>query len=413
MVTIEGSQGTWELEVSASSVAGDKLRIRFTPKKGVTCKNIRLVQTCKPEAFGKDGQPVAGPPEAWYRDPDPPLYRPTKPDRVKEDDGAVRYVDHNNCDKEPWLAEDDKDKMTGGATQAVDFPYVIFDKVIRDGISKIVKHFVTAAICVDTGEVLGCVAWKSTSTPTEEGKIAIDPADKEVAFDEGFRKALRKFARNHTAQKSTEDAPRWLCPDKSDLPDPPTPWGDPVPEGIRKKWLASESPSLRIGMGEKIGHGARFASGAQALAAAREAPGRAALKFTWAGGQERVVPGVVFAAAALAPSDIAPHVEEDRRFVNDFAALRLCTIEATGLQRLLEAVGSARPSTGEPPESAAVTVIAGIGREAASFTLALDRPAVSAFAVRAAEREEDEDVRRALNHLSLNMGSGRVGRFSP
>ncbi len=410
MPQIDGTNGTWDCNVrpAQSGTGLDKITITFTPKKGTACKKIRLVQTCKPVAYGEGGVEIPGPPENWYKADDPPLYRPTSPDFVKDPDGRVQYIDHLGCSKDPYLDEEDIDELRDGASRTTDFPVVIYPSIIKDKVKKIVKFFVTAAICVETGEILGSIAWSSSSTPNEEGKIKLDPSDKEVPADDMFKAAMREYVKNHTRRRPADGKIHWRCPDKVDGVPKASPFGEEVPEGFQKVWLALDAPRIRLSPDEKIGGGARFLNAGAAYDACRQSPAEAAIKFTWAGGQDRPIAGVIFACRPIAAEDIAPHVEAGRRFTNDFIALRLYRFPPRVLSGFLSHLRKLSPSRGTPNNPVAMTLIAGIdGKRPASFTLSLSRDNVTAFARKAAGRAGAEDMRlKGLTYLALNLGAG-------
>jgi hypothetical protein len=411
---IVGKNGTWDADVTPGNP--DEISITFTPKAG-TCKNIRLAQTAQLKAFDATPAEVPGPPEDWWTTPYP--FGHTRTHRVRDAAGRFVWIDHQPCEGDPFYNGDDRphDGTSRGdatttpptGTTMTDAPSVSYENKIAN-VKQIVATFETCAICVDTGEILGCISWSSTSTPTDKGTIRVEPPDKEVDCSDSFKKAMKKFVETHT-KTDAGGTLRWWCPETGGSIKGPTgsttdPFGGAVPPGFKTAWLATEPRPLRIDR-ERTGGGRRLKTVDEAIGLAAEEPQRAAVKFTWAGEQIKTVAGLVLTAYAdISGEDVAPHVGDDPRFANDFSRLEAYVVSADVVLELVSQLGSVSRLLRNRDAPAIVTIISGLGSaRAASLTGTLTPSQVSALAERVASHPAtDEGALQALSYLALNMG---------
>ncbi|MCB9797109.1 MAG: hypothetical protein H6741_30860 [Alphaproteobacteria bacterium] len=418
--TITGQSGDWEIEVESDQGAttdaaghviqrADTIRVKFKPKGGATaCKKLVFVQTVKWVAYDAAGQVITKYKRRrdHFKDPNDSPY-----DHVEDDEVEVGFyrvaVDHLSCEKDPFYNGDD-DPHDKGGDQYPDKPRAgISDTpranlyIYQDDIAKLCKEFETAAICVETGELLGSVKWKSCSVRGHKGQITLneDPPVEHTPSD-ALKNALKEFMENHTRKKN--GVLYWYCPDDDDGTH-----DRPVPEGLQEAMDKINQHSLAPGATDLMGTGHYLASLQQGLDRAFAEPGAAALKLTWTGEQVKDVTTVTFAvnvgldpAALSAFSDAGP-------LRNDLTAHAGLFNSQTWMRGALTATALLAPMLAQSRGDAVLMVISGLGQDAAAARCALDRRAVSAL-VRLIAHETDSPsaTSRALRYLDLNMGLG-------
>lgn len=452
---IPGTYGSWEIKITEGAAPWypDTINITYTPqanKKG--CKNIRLAQTVKLVAYNQSGKKVTSYVEKIYIRPEL-HYR--KFNHLRDDTiqhGEDLYViDHLKCEGDPFVNSNDKNReldSRGDATAEKpksttfeDTPFLNF-KLIQENIKEIVLTFETVAICADTGELLGSVSWQCVVTQSKLGTITL-LSTKEEKPSEAFEKALEKYVENHSREKVEGGVKvmRWYCPETSDKIKGPggifsNPWGEPIPEEFKKKWITgkvskidfcddknlppkeSEEKKEETGKMKKrkllkpskdvIGGGQHFEFPSEALDAGLNNVERSALKFTWSGDQTKPVRGILFTPyESISPEDVAPFIEDSDRFVNDFSALEAYSLPVTLMNHLLELM----TAYAEPLENSngfiTVSIIANLGTaEATAYTGALLPEHVTSFITDAAlHRSVDQETLEIFHYIGLNFGT--------
>jgi hypothetical protein len=432
---IEGAKGTWDVDITDNAPPlEDKIKISFTPKKNPTgCKNIRLVQTVQVEAFNEKGDKVGKKAADIYVDQKDNPFKHRADDEIVDGDGNVFAIDHLSCEKDPFYNGDDlqDSKSQGDATtdpptptELDDNPRISFGPDKKADIVKVVQTFQTCAICVDTGEILGCVCWKSESTrnPENKGQITLSSGTKECAVSQALKDALKKFMENHTAKKEGDPKIRYYCPDDKTF-------GEPVPEGMLKIIAKVDAPvksgTIKPMFMTKdilirrmaIGSAQRMPSMADSLKHVIESPGSSAFKFTWTGDQIKTIPSFLLSPVELRESVIASILENRPEMSNDFASLKF-SLASPGFitimaQYLLEKNSILDADQIKP---VMITVAAQLNQKVPVFASAGMTPSDFLQFLIAISLAADEQLSGIINFLRLNMGldnSGTIGTNQP
>jgi hypothetical protein len=419
-IQLTGPNGTFEFEINRpGGGAPDTVTIKFTPKDTVRCGNIRLAQTSKATAYDRFGRKITGDREEFYDPPRHPFPH-RKGNETFDGEGDPVSIDSLACEGDPWYNGDDaaQDTPSQGSsppprsTTMVDVPQNPFVGV-KPGIFEIVVEFETCAICVDTGECLGCIRWSSTSRRGNPGQDAIGQPVSVQPCSGTFDRALKKFIERHSKVDPADGKLKWFCPEADGAIAGPgglvnRPFGGEIPDGLKKKLLQEKLVPARVPIrAELIGTGASAKSPASALSLALREPRAAALKFTWASGQDKSKPSVVFTPLhRLAAEDVSPFIPaEAKRFGNDFSDLRVRVVTPGFLKRLAESLAPAfkKPSKDGP---VLVTLMAELRSEKAEGAVVAALPGQVYEAVRASASHPDVDpeLLRDLHYVALNMG---------
>ena len=375
MGEIAGSNGTWNYSIVPPPP--EAIKMMYFPKPG-TCGDIRLSQRVTKTAYDAQGRVVTTDPDEMFKPGQNPFVhvRPDTVERVLTGGAtAPTYIDHDACEGDPYYNGDDpvKDKPSPGNAKAD--PTVPTDSgwdspggpmdAVKDNIVRIDMEFETCAVCAETGRILGCIRWMCRVTRTSQGKIAVLTTDNDAPASEAFRAAFYRFVQNHT-KKGDDGVVRFWCPEGDvkvgGLTFPP--WRGPVPDPFRKYWLDMQS---RIDVDRQlVGGGPAFSSAREALRVCAEAPERSAIKFTWAGFQEKRRPSVVFTGEPwLGPRHLEPFIEDRAEFNNDFYDLYVVNVPAAFMKNLASALLRDIELDATPVSPTLVTAIADVCAERA------------------------------------------------
>lgn len=469
MDPIDGAKGDWVIKLPPDTANEHEIEITFKPDAAADgCKSVFLVQTSKSVAYKENGEEYTAKHKEMYKKAKDNPYQHREDDEVDDPSGHPVSIDHAKCEGDPFYngrdLYQDPEKSEGDATArpnptptvGKDDPKTPFDNK-KDVISKIVISLETCAICAETGEILGCVTWKSTATPTNKGKPTLD-AEEEKPPSETFKKALRKYMEKHA--KTKDGVTRWYCPDPkgpwigpgASADDDPydehhsDPWGFPMPDGFKTAWVdppAEGDGSAGEGSGggeeeggsneepgggsedeppgegqfykldpDRVGEGMQFGTVEEALSVCAEDPSRTAIKFTWAGDQVKPILGVVLAPQGdLSSSALSPFVDNRTEFSNDFAnGLRTLPVDPETMHKLVEQLARFPTSLDYSGGPAIITLMGRLGSaDAAAYTGQLsvtDVGAVSRAAL--ASTKPGTELRAALRYLANNFGDGAV-----
>lgn len=419
--TVKGTNGKWDWTIKPGN--RDKITITFTPDKKVKCSNIRLAQIVTNIAYDANGKEVPGPPKDWWKDPKDYPYGHNEKDFVTDEEKHVVYLDHVACEGDPYYNGDDKgrdDPSRGDATTTPPKGTTLSDNPSaplsnkNPKITRIVYIFETCAICADTGEVLGCFVWTMEGTAKSPGKITVNSKDKDQGCSKTFTQALDKFLTNHI-KKGDDGKPHWYCPETSPTVKGPTgvvknPFGGEVPPGFIDKWQKPEGGAVKKNVqmeGSKVGGGLRVKSLESVLAACLGNLEAAAVKFTWSGDQIKTRPSVVLSPLTdLEAQDIAPFIEADDRFSNDFVALYTVPVTKALMRDLIARLAEFSDPLVNSTGPVTVTLMANLRtKRAAALTVMLETPDMGRLMVEvAAHTDVDEEILETLHYLALNMG---------
>ncbi len=421
--TITGANGTWELDITDNTPpAEDEIKIKFTPKKNATgCKNIRLAQTVQLEGYNAKGEKIASKPKDIYADQKDNPFRHREDDEIDDGSGNTIVIDHHSCEKDPFYNGDDtQDTSSKGdattdpptGTEMTDAPGRGFGPDKKPEVVRIVLTFRTCAICVDSGEILGCVCWtsESTRTPANRGQIALTSADAECATSDAFKAALKKFMQNHSGKKAGEETVRYYCPDDRSF-------GDPLPEGM-KQYLTAVAAPVKEGTFKKttmssdkkiprytIGGMVRINTIAKVLKMIREVPGAAAFKFTWTGDQTKVLPSFILSPQELSDAVIASFMDRRPEMKNDFIALKFHTASAGVMVSIAQfLLQKPKLINDELVLPVMLTAVANLGQPQPMFAVAGMVPSDFLQLIKTVNPPEEEGLAGVLDYLRLNMG---------
>ena len=174
-----------------------------------------------------------------------------------------------------------------------------FNNRFKKNIKKIVYSFETCAICADTGEILGCVTWKTELSQGEGGKISVD--NNEGKPSNTFKKAFKKFIKTHTKKK--KGVLHWFCPEtgkkkpsgkkvKGPKGTTSDPFGGAVPSGLKSNWVDAVKKGEQTKLDENKANTTNKKPLRQIINDNWDDIERAGLKFTWAGEQIKTVASV-------------------------------------------------------------------------------------------------------------------------
>lgn len=423
MSEISGSNGTWNYSVVGPPP--EAIKLTYFPKPG-TCGDIRLSQRVTKTAYDAQGRVVTNDPDEMFRPAQNPFGH-AKPDTIRRvltgDATAPTYIDHDACEGDPYYNGDDpvKDKASPGNAKAD--PPTPTDSgwdspggpmgAVKGNIARIDMEFETCAVCAETGRILGCVRWMCRVTRTGQGKIAVLTKDDDAPASEAFRAAFYRFVQNHT-KKDDNGIVRFWCPEGDVKVGGVTipPWRGPVPDPFRKYWLDMQS-RIDVDRG-LVGGGPVFGSAREALRACAEAPERSAIKFTWAGFQEKRRPGVVFTGEPfLGPRHLEPFIEDRPEFNNDFYDLYMVNVPAAFMKNLASALLRQTGLDSTPASPTLVTAIADVCGEAARAGSHRCEPRVIAAALAASVDSLTGGHYQAheyVSYVALNMGAPEAPR---
>ena len=454
--SIPGENGEWEIEIikregDEPEMQKDTIKIKYTPNK-TTCKTICFAQTVTLTAYDENGNRVASSIDEIYTDPMYNVFhKHTQDDQIK-DNQTIVVVDHLECEGDPFTNGDDtlKDSGTKGSVNPLtwadfkDTPGIsIGTRDKKKNIKKVVQTFEIAAICADTGEILGSIIWKCVSTGTDRGEIEL-MSKKEGNPTDAFKKALRKFVKTHSKVKMSNGVgvTHWFCPETSTIIEGPhgifsDPWGNLIPEGFKKKWLTQKEiegpcggtlflrglkelmPSYNMYTGDlkikseeltpagSVGGGQYVESPLEACEAGLNNVGQCGIKFTWSGDQTKIIGGIVFTPyKTISPEDVSPFIEEKARFINDFYALKACFVPPALMQHLLDVMTEYAEPLQLSDGPVTVSIIANVGtEEAVAYTGALLPEQVASFVREAATHESvNQELVEVFQYLGLNFG---------
>ena len=427
--TINGKKGDWELDVTARSPGPDTIKITFTPKKDAKgCKDIRLSQVYKYEAFDAAGKKLTGKIEDMLQDPNKNPFGHDKDDRAIDKNGDAYAIDHRRCEADPFYNGDDKPhdaKSNGDATvpkptemsdtPGMPFP-AGFNRLFKANIKKVAVSFETCAICVDSGEILGCITLKNEITATDGGKIAV--GNKEGNPSDVFKKALKEFVKNHTKKKG--GILRWYCPETGQaIPGtvPPKkvkgpsgstsdPFGNPVPDGFKKQWVAKMKLGQKIQLdSDKAGTGKKV-SREKAFRNSLRDPQRSAVKFTWSGIQVKTVVSIVLTPFhALSEDELASFSSLEPEFSNDFDALQVQYVSEDFFSSFLNVLQDFGPALSTDEGFATVTLMSDLGtRRASAFTGKLQGEDILSLIPSVSQHPDvDDETLDFLTYICLNF----------
>jgi hypothetical protein len=429
---IDGTYGSWTAETN-HTVEPEKIAIKFTPKRG-TCKDVRLVQHVKAIGLDNDGKRIAKENDELFDDPTDNPYGWEKPDSVKNPGDVPVYIDHLKCEGDPYYNGDDhpQDETSKGdststpptPTEMTDGPGIPlhgpggFDDIKAD-VATVHKIFETCAICIETGEILGCIWWSSVSSRTHQGRITVHTGQHDEPGSETMKKALKKFIGRHT-RKDRNGKLHWFCPETGAMKGlVPEKYAERIfQSGISVRTLtrpsvfsaAPMSTVIAVQRGH-VGGGALLEAPELALARSIASPHQAALKFTWSGAQEKTVPSLVFSALTdLSSADIAPHVRDEPRFANDFMGLRFVPATSDFMSMLLTRLQAHADELREITGVVTISIIGDIrGDDSFSYTGTLESSQLASVLdeVNPAVADSGPGVREALTYLSLNFARRR------
>jgi len=424
---IKGKHGDWSFKHTPGNP--DEITITFKPKhKAGGCKNIRLSQTATVVAYDKAGKVVTSKLDEMYADPDDNPFKHRKDDEITGKDGHQVAIDHLACEGDPYYNGDDKKHDTpsqGDASKKPTDPTTLTDGPglslanKKPNIKKIVATFETCAICVETGEILGCVSWQSVATSTDSGDINMK-SDKEGKGSADFKKAFKKFIKNHSKVKLGEAKPRWHCPDTSATIRGPggkfsDPWGQPISDGFRIKWMDErtltphkpEKSNMRFRFErDKVG-GGQFIGMGEAIKRALESPGGSAVKFSWSGDQIKSVPSIIFTGKAdITQDQLAPFVQNESRFTNDFTNVLVYPMSLGHAHVMAKVLTEFEHALANSGGLTTVTLVVGLmGDDPAGAIGQLDRNSIGNLAtVMAGLDGTDDELLGAFHYLGINMG---------
>jgi len=422
---IKGQHGEWQAHIFDGDP--DKMLIKFFPHyRADGCSDIRLSQTVTVRAFDRNGSVIGGTFGGICKDPAASPCLHFDDDSVTGADGYPVVIDHKKCEGDPYYNGNDipQDKSLPGdatstppeSTELGDAPNTGFaDKNAR--IAKITKLFETCAICTHTGEILGCIKWKSEATPSDGGDVSLGGANEQPASND-FKNAFREFVENHTGVKveGGKAVLRWFCPDTSkDIKGPggktDDPWGGPVPDGFRSLWLRVKEVTEWYAMELHFergatGGGSRVALD-EALKRAQAAPERSAVKFTWAGDQTKSTPSVILTGYhALSAKDVAPFVYDESGFANDFGSTVVYFLSPDQQQKLVSLLSERGRKLAASHGPVMVALLVDVGGPSASAAVGQLAPTdVREIVVPLAAHEGTTDeILRGLAYLGENFG---------
>ena len=416
--TLSGAKGTWEIEVKPNSPGKqDTIIIKFTPKhdsKG--CSNIRLAQAVKSTGYDKNGNIIAR--------NNKQIYKPGKnPFSHKEDDTVDNvYIDHLRCEGDPFYngedtphddpSKGDATKTPPDTTEMSDSPWrTIPDPDNNNKITKVVDEFETCAICVDTGKCLGCIKWKMVADKNDGSQISL-VSTKEEKCSTAFKKAMKQFMQHHAKIDPTDKKVKWYCPDtKGTIKGPGgqtgKPYGGEIPEGFRKEWVEVAPKKTKVKKeSKKIGMGKKMKDLRSAIAFSLETIDQSAIKFTWSGEQTKTTPSVIFTTEPdLEPEQIAPFVQLEERFANDFQAINVYWVSIDTMQQFLE-LASRLEEHDDPLEAPiTVTIMGGLASDGAAYTFQAFQEQFFDYVAELASLEgAGTEVFDALQYLAANFG---------
>jgi hypothetical protein len=422
---VTGENGDWQLTTGrATGGKNDEIVIKFTPKKKGTCDDIRLSQAVTKIGYDKEGKAVARNSDELFTEPKDNPFGHTRKDDVEDKDKNATHIDHKACEFDPYYNGDtplqsvpspgnNTSGPPGKPTAMGDSPGGPLTGV-KDDIVKVVSTYETCTVCIETGEILGCITYTSTTTRDDEGKIDIVTKDKDKSPSDSFEKAFKKFAGNHQ-EKDGSGTLRWHCPEQGvRVMDPdakkliePTPWGPEIPEPFRKKWLAQRQPWFlgqeRIG-DARIGDRRFAVAPEQIYGKGFSSPDRCAVKFTWSGLQDKNTPSVVFSAISdLAPAEIAPFIPDEARFRNDFTLINFQPTTSALMRDLVASIGEIGVSNNNGP--VLVTLAVNLRSESATALVGSLEPGQLGSLLQriSGHPDVDQTVLETLNYLVLNM----------
>ena len=160
-----------------------------------------------------------------------------------------------------------------------------------------------------------------------------------------------------------------------------------------------------VGMHGAAGGAERFIDLKDAIQAMMNKPELAALKFTWAGDQDKTVASLVLSNVTLTAELIGPFLEDRPEMHNDFEALYFLKTKGSTMQLMAETLLENQAKLA-PSESLQVmlTIIANLGEPGAAYITAGVHPADLSTILAAAINNIDEGTQAALGYLQLNMG---------
>lgn len=380
MPTIAGTKGDWDVTVKRGE-SPEPIRIRYTPHADASgCTDVRLSQTTTRTAFDAAGAPVDiadGSQRAGLLNP----LKHRKDDEVPEGDGRTRSIDHRACEGDPYANGDDPEDQSsrGDATKTPPEPTRVNDAPgaafadVRPDIQKIELEVETCAVCASTGEILGCIRWKSVwdrvPPPRDEqrtGRIEFDPAQAEQPPTDAFRQALWRFLLNHV-EGTPDGKVRFTCreptagvdPHRGEVPGPvldrwlgrpaapQPPVEQPGDEGAPGEGGGGERPGgadHRQGFrldpdDEDLGTGPRHASLGDAFRAVMEDPATAVVKLSWTGTHAPALPSVVMSGPlGVTPGLVTRFVDAAPAVASDFVWITAAPLPVPRMRALLHAV---------------------------------------------------------------------------
>jgi hypothetical protein len=419
-ITLHGANGGIEIKVDRpGGGTEDTVTITFTPKDSVKCKDIRLAQTVRATAYDRRGRVVTNDRAQMYVPPGDHFPWRT-PNQTFDADGNPVVIDTLACEGDPWYNGDDEGKDTKSqgsspppvGTTMTDSPGEPFTN-IAPAITEIVKDFETCAICVETGECLGCIQWASTSRRGSPGQTSVTMPDKVKPCSSVFQTALKGFIERHTKVDPADKKLKWYCPETDDTIKGPTgetnkPYGGEVPEGLRKRFLEDRHAfAPRIAIDETLVGTGRFAAAPAVHAACLANPSFAGVQFMWTGPHDKSVPSVLLTPVErLYPDEVSPFVRKDPQFVLNLQPINLAVVSQGFMTQLLTALAPQVTSGAVPTGPTLVTLIAELRSEAAqAAVISLPVETVHSLMQQVARHPDvNEELLGTLHYLAINMG---------
>ena len=421
MPNIKGSKGTWTVNKDKDHLGTkDRIRITFTPNKEENgCKDIRLSQSVKIVGYNAEGGVVAKTFKGVYKRE---FFAHMEDDRATDDGGDV-VIDHVACEADPFYNGDDSkhDATSKGdatseppkGTSMSDTPGGNSFNVFKAGITKVVYTFETCAICVATGEILGCIIWTMERTAGDNGDITL-PTSEEDKVSDGFKKAMKKFVEKHSKEKAGKL--QWHCPDVTGSVEGPNggsdAFGGEIPGGFLKKWgKESEKENKTKQMKpdrEQSGAGRKYEERNKAIRDAHRHPERTLVKLTWAGEQIKTILSCAFTAyEALTVEDISPLIPKEAHFANDYAGINIAEASPEWMQNLLlELALRSEHCEAIEQQDSLVNIMTGLGTEEAAYFSFSIKPAVVTEWMQAIAPhvDTDEALLEAVQYAARNLG---------
>ncbi|UCD14840.1 MAG: hypothetical protein JSV34_03710 [Candidatus Omnitrophota bacterium] len=422
MPVIKGTKGDWEYNITPGKTyqnekSGDRIEIKYKPKPG-TCSDIRLVQTVKWVAYDSNNNVVTTNPKDMYPPNVPNKFRFRANSEVAVN-GEIYSIDYRKCESEPYFNGDsvkgkasrgDATKTPPENTEMKDRPHTGIESM-KQNIVKVVKHFKTCAICVETGAILGCMSWTSTATrnPYDHGTINVNPTECKKVSPASVA-ALKQFINTHVTTDSNGKR-YWKCEETGKKGKNATTGRTlpPINDDFYDKWGTVKKSSFQwIELDQQHVGGGKLSDDLVAVVTKSiNHPAQSAIKFTWAGEQDKTISGVVLTPMNdISAEDISPFVYDEVCFQNDFVSLVAVSVTPELLISLLESVSEFGEQLTEPKGPVIVSIITNPRtNEAFGFYGSLNSKDLDVILKSILfPNNESEKAIEMIGYLSFNMG---------